>query len=181
MGIAGGRPSSSYYFCGYQGDSLFYIDPHHTRQAIPLEEPPGSLVLPAQRLGLSHRPSSTSLKPTDGDWEQLCGTDSDSVISGSGSSAPSSSRPKTAPIPKQPWISSGEASSLNSSRDKLDEFFVRAYPDSALKTFHPEKVRRMSLSAMDPSMLAGFLVRDEADWEDLATRIRSVSVDLLSP
>lgn len=39
----------------------------------------------------------------------------------------------------------------------------------------------MSLSAMDPSMLAGFLVRDEADWEDLATRIRSVSVDLLSP
>ena len=26
-----GRPSSSYYFVGYQGDELFYLDPHHSR------------------------------------------------------------------------------------------------------------------------------------------------------
>ena len=26
-----GRPSSSYYFVGYQGDDLFYLDPHHSR------------------------------------------------------------------------------------------------------------------------------------------------------
>jgi cysteine protease ATG4 len=36
VGIAGGRPSSSYYFIGVQGDGLFYLDPHHSRPAIPL-------------------------------------------------------------------------------------------------------------------------------------------------
>ncbi|KAJ7775899.1 hypothetical protein DFH07DRAFT_72723 [Mycena maculata] len=36
VGIAGGRPSSSYYFLGVQGDGLFYLDPHHSRPAVPL-------------------------------------------------------------------------------------------------------------------------------------------------
>ncbi|EMC99638.1 hypothetical protein BAUCODRAFT_344306 [Baudoinia panamericana UAMH 10762] len=35
VGIAGGRPSSSHYFVGHQGDNFFYLDPHTTRQAIP--------------------------------------------------------------------------------------------------------------------------------------------------
>ncbi|KAL7945259.1 hypothetical protein V8C42DRAFT_325034 [Trichoderma barbatum] len=35
VGIAGGRPSSSHYFVGSQGSYLFYLDPHHTRKAIP--------------------------------------------------------------------------------------------------------------------------------------------------
>ena len=30
VGIAGGRPSSSYYFVGSQTVNLFYLDPHHT-------------------------------------------------------------------------------------------------------------------------------------------------------
>ncbi|KAJ7081021.1 hypothetical protein C8R44DRAFT_68908 [Mycena epipterygia] len=33
----GGRPSSSYYFIGVQGNMLFYLDPHHARPAVPLE------------------------------------------------------------------------------------------------------------------------------------------------
>ncbi|KAJ7732834.1 hypothetical protein B0H16DRAFT_1769866 [Mycena metata] len=36
VGIAGGRPSSSYYFVGAQGDGLFYVDPHHSRPSVPL-------------------------------------------------------------------------------------------------------------------------------------------------
>ncbi|MCJ1432632.1 Cysteine protease atg4 [Xylographa pallens] len=34
VGIAGGRPSSSHYFSGVQGDYFFYHDPHQTRPAL---------------------------------------------------------------------------------------------------------------------------------------------------
>ena len=35
-----GRPSSSHYFIGAQGSFLFYLDPHHTRKALPYHEKP---------------------------------------------------------------------------------------------------------------------------------------------
>lgn len=35
VGIAGGRPSSSHYLVGVQGSYFFYLDPHHTRPALP--------------------------------------------------------------------------------------------------------------------------------------------------
>ncbi|KAJ7625161.1 hypothetical protein B0H17DRAFT_576185 [Mycena rosella] len=35
VGIAGGRPSSSYYLVGVQENGLFYLDPHHSRPAVP--------------------------------------------------------------------------------------------------------------------------------------------------
>ncbi|KAH8819594.1 putative cysteine protease atg4 [Xylogone sp. PMI_703] len=38
VGIAGGRPSSSHYFIGVQNHSFFYLDPHHTRPALPFPE-----------------------------------------------------------------------------------------------------------------------------------------------
>ncbi|QPG73044.1 hypothetical protein FOA43_000348 [Brettanomyces nanus] len=37
VGIAGGRPSSSHYFFGYQGDYLFYLDPHMPQKALLLD------------------------------------------------------------------------------------------------------------------------------------------------
>ncbi|KXH26696.1 peptidase family C54, partial [Colletotrichum simmondsii] len=40
VGIAGGRPSSSHYFIGTQGSYLFYLDPHHTRPALPFHSDP---------------------------------------------------------------------------------------------------------------------------------------------
>ncbi|KAL8785946.1 MAG: hypothetical protein Q9213_003095 [Squamulea squamosa] len=38
VGIAGGRPSSSHYFVGHQGDSFFFLDPHQPRPALPLHK-----------------------------------------------------------------------------------------------------------------------------------------------
>ncbi|KAL8998437.1 MAG: hypothetical protein Q9169_002474 [Polycauliona sp. 2 TL-2023] len=35
IGIAGGRPSSSHYFVGHQGESFFFLDPHQPRPALP--------------------------------------------------------------------------------------------------------------------------------------------------
>ena len=41
VGIAGGRPSSSLYFFGIQGDHFFYLDPHMTRPALQFHPNPG--------------------------------------------------------------------------------------------------------------------------------------------
>ncbi|KAJ2378141.1 hypothetical protein IW150_000977 [Coemansia sp. RSA 2607] len=35
VGLVGGKPSRSFYFIGRQGDNLFYLDPHVTRQHVP--------------------------------------------------------------------------------------------------------------------------------------------------
>jgi cysteine protease ATG4 len=55
--------------------------------------------------------------------------------------------------------------------DPLQEHYVNAYHASELKTFHCERVRKMPLSGLDPSMLIGFLCKDEADWRDFRRRV----------
>ncbi|KAJ2358692.1 Cysteine protease atg4, partial [Coemansia erecta] len=35
VGLVGGKPSRSFYFIGRQGENLFYLDPHVTRQHMP--------------------------------------------------------------------------------------------------------------------------------------------------
>lgn len=90
IGIAGGRPSSSHYFIGCQGDLFFYLDPHETRPAFPHHADPSE------------------------------------------------------------------------------------YTEEDLSTCHTRRLRGLRISEMDPSMLIGFLILDEADWEDWKRRIKEV-------
>ena len=88
IGIAGGRPSSSHYFVGCQGDLFFYLDPHETRPALP-------------------------------------------------------------------YHASGSQ-----------------YTEEEISTCHTRRLRGLRISEMDPSMLIGFLIKDEKDWEDWKRRLR---------
>ncbi|KAF4992059.1 hypothetical protein FGRMN_7410 [Fusarium graminum] len=90
VGIAGGRPSSSHYFIGAQGSFLFYLDPHHTRPALPYHENPAE------------------------------------------------------------------------------------YTDEEIASCHTSRLRRIHVREMDPSMLIGFLIRSEDDWQDWKRRVKHV-------
>jgi cysteine protease ATG4 len=54
--------------------------------------------------------------------------------------------------------------------------FAQAYSAAEMQMFHCERVRKMPLSGLDPSMLIGFMVCDEAEWVDLWRRIKEVGV-----
>lgn len=131
VGIAGGRPSSSYYFVASQGNSLFYLDPHFTRPAVPLEVPPANVIKTADQPGdeteTEDSTPATDLKPEHGAVE-----------------------------PALRW-------------------YAQAYADQQLRSYHCERVKKMPLSGLDPSMLLGFLCRDAADFTDFAHRVATVS------
>ena len=126
VGIAGGRPSSSYYFMGHQGNSLFYLDPHNVRPAVPLRYPPGTFPAAVPRqLDVAHRFASED-------------------------------------------------------KDDEDEWWSHAYTEAQTSTFHCDKVRRMPIKSLDPSMLLGFLVKDEDDLVDLCARIKALPKAIFS-
>ncbi|KAJ4131914.1 Cysteine protease atg4 [Fusarium equiseti] len=85
-----GRPSSSHYFIGAQGSFLFYLDPHHTRPALPYHEDPAE------------------------------------------------------------------------------------YTSEEIDSCHTPRLRRIHVREMDPSMLIGFLIQDEGDWQELKRRVKHV-------
>ncbi|KAJ7768174.1 hypothetical protein DFH07DRAFT_769384, partial [Mycena maculata] len=58
--------------------------------------------------------------------------------------------------------------------------FARAYSAAELKTFHCEHVRKMPLTGLDPSMLIGFVCRDEAEWVDLRRRVSELPRTIFS-
>lgn len=43
VGIAGGRPVSSHYFFGFQGDFLFYLDPHVPQKNLVVQQEPNNV------------------------------------------------------------------------------------------------------------------------------------------
>ncbi|KAL3290782.1 cysteine protease atg4 [Colletotrichum asianum] len=90
VGIAGGRPSASHYFVGAQGSFLFYLDPHHTRPALPYHSDPSR------------------------------------------------------------------------------------YTDADIDTAHTRRLRRLHVREMDPSMLIGFLIKDDDDWSEWRRNVKHV-------
>lgn len=88
--LCSGRPKSSHYFIGTQGDHLFYLDPHFTRQALPYK---------------AH---------------------------------------------------------------------VSDYQEEELNTFHTRRLRKIHVQELDPSMLIGFLIRDEMDWNEWRRGVQGV-------
>ncbi|KAK4054231.1 Cysteine protease atg4 [Microbotryomycetes sp. JL201] len=136
VGIAGGRPSSSYYFVGSQADSLYYIDPHHARPAIPRRPVPDDLQAIDETV-----PISTRQEQANRDGDHLAQGDDDRGL------------------------------------HELEGFYAKAYPDGELQTYHCDRVRKMPLSALDPSMLVGFLIKDEQDWDDFSYRVQHLSAD----
>ncbi|KAI0697475.1 hypothetical protein BC835DRAFT_1413706 [Cytidiella melzeri] len=226
VGIAGGRPSSSYYFVGSQSDNLFYLDPHHARPAIPLRPLPrdGSFSTPTTppsgsrhtspepsldrerdksprtpvrhtrsptsptsvRSGSSFSPRnvvppsplqqqiSTSSTTTTGSYV----TTATSQSSHSNSNSNSNSHVRwhsSSVLPDDSEMDSRELSSNGEELDPMQRHFATAYSATELKTFHCDRVRKMPLSGLDPSMLIGFLCKDESDWRDLKARITELN------
>ncbi|KAF8588526.1 hypothetical protein K439DRAFT_1406329 [Ramaria rubella] len=172
VGIAGGRPSSSYYFVGSQADSLFYLDPHHTRPAIPLRTPPedddGRMPYPQRRVTDSPE-QQQSLPLSCSQQAQRSNTGPTRAWSPT-----SPSRHTLAPSPLSHEYLSGTASPPTDLDPVLDHY-VNAYPPAELRTFHCERVRKMPISGLDPSMLLGFLCKDEADYQDFRVRVADLS------
>ncbi|VDC03274.1 unnamed protein product [Peniophora sp. CBMAI 1063] len=294
VGIAGGRPSSSYYFVGTQADALFYLDPHHARPAVPLRPPPPPsypTVTPntfssAQGHNQGQAPTTPPLHGPS--TPPLGGSSPEPIpIKGRGSMAPpppqTPARPSTSrdedererdrerarhtrsptspppgrahaasPLAKELSTSSSNSSSsaghgqsygqsgqgqgqsgharwrttapgspgqssvggrsnasggmgggagggggigggkggvggmsagnltaqslIGSSAsllalDSVQQHYVAAYSAQEIRTFSCEKVRKLPLAGLDPSMLLGFLVRDESEWRDLRARV----------
>ena len=125
----------------------------------------------------SQSPHSRSPPPSyqqlDGRWRRSASTSAS--VSGSGSGSPMMD-------PKELGVFShnsgdGESTPNDSMRRGLDPVqlhYCTAYSAAELKTFHCERVRKMPMSGLDPSMLIGFLCRDEKDWWDFRKRVTDV-------
>lgn len=102
-------------------------------------------------------------------------------------------------IPSHINGSMGQFSTYNSGRPSASHYFVgvqgshyfyldphytrpalscrqtdKAYTKEELDTYHTRRLRRIHIKDMDPSMLIGFLIRDQYDWMDWKTRVVSV-------
>ena len=181
VGIAGGRPSSSYYFVGAQTDNLFYLDPHHTRPAVPLRPPPHSPSYSGNSNGNGNgdNSSSTPSSLSDRNSQQIA-VAAPIPIQKHASSSQSSYMSRMTPSPSfSPDSSSGfsiphTGNGQSGALDPVQVHLCRAYSQSELQTFHCERVRKMPMSSLDPSMLLGFLCRDERDWRDFRARVAEV-------
>ncbi|KAI4520320.1 hypothetical protein K525DRAFT_257674 [Schizophyllum commune Loenen D] len=223
LGIAGGRPSSSYYFVGAQAGDLFYLDPHHARPTVPLREvgevkisatPPATQAAEAAdsqdalappKEGLTRSATTADKKRSKKEKRLSFDTDVEKSDAGSGkvskhkrrhsqhlaaalanaSAASSASAgsvldeptPVAAPlpppfIPREPVdVPLPPHSTAPTLPPALAAHYLAGYTAAETRTFHCERVRKMPMSGLDPSMLIGFLCKDRADWEDWRARV----------
>ncbi len=216
VGIAGGRPSSSYYFVGSQSDNLFYLDPHHARPAIPLRPPSRMSPETYERQSSPEAYGSDRERDKERQFRTVhhvrSPTSPMSIRSNSSAASSFSYRsPTLQPSPLQQQLSTSSASTshsdssqshnnlhtrwqsasvlpdesaemdsrelgLGTDLDPQQRHLVTAYSQAELRTFHCDRVRKMPLSGLDPSMLLGFLCKDEGEWLDLKDRITEVRV-----
>ncbi|WVQ76314.1 hypothetical protein IAR50_005979 [Cryptococcus sp. DSM 104548] len=248
VGIAGGRPSSSYYFIGTQANSLFYLDPHLTRPAVPLQVPPlptlsteEVVVIPSPHRR-PHTPSRSRSRPpgsptkasplrnsvddcaettkykldvdnvddvsesdSEGEGGRVRSPKKEAIRRGVTSpvGTPSKQGAGGSPLKRAPSSSPTKGSvnysyplSANSSqptsgsstpaREVPEEtprtaqvnpqaaWYTEAYPEHLMRTYQCEKVKKLPISGLDPSMLLGFVVRDEKDFEDFVDRVNKL-------
>ncbi|KAL1746927.1 peptidase family C54-domain-containing protein [Schizophyllum fasciatum] len=232
VGIAGGRPCSSYHFVGAQGADLIYLDPHHTRPAIRTvaelekqrerqeeEEPkrgsrftirrthadksasPSKAASPSRRVASSpaRTPSPPSplqvpgSPPPPSPPSSLPSTPPRAMASLSPPSSPSPPPPLVVPPSPPPTVLSPAAPtspispvtpSLGPTAPRLSEtlcaHYQQAFNPADLATFHCTNPKMMPISAQDPSMLAGFLCKDIADWDDWRARMARLPSQIIS-
>jgi cysteine protease ATG4 len=87
----------------------------------------------------------------------------------------------TAPAPAPPARSRSATESGTDpvlAEDASSKWFATAYTEAQLRTFHCDKVKKIPLSNVDPSMLLGFLCKNEADFEDFCERVNKVCPSL---
>ena len=211
VGIAGGRPSSSYYFLGAQANSLFYIDPHHPKPAVPTRLPPE----PLHEAALTEPLGGAPVVAANDEWESVDAAEDDTASedgAGSGSASDSDgtwhearthgghSRDSTdsahvdrrAERRQQRKQARRERKAAKRARRRhrappppsaepstLEAFFASAYAEHELRSYHCDRVRKMPLSGLDPSMLVGFLCQTEDEWLDLCARLKQVRLKML--
>lgn len=99
--------------------------------------------------------------------------------------AVASPRPMPPPAsPSDPFVvppdcSTSEQPATQLPVDPRTMWYANAYPEVALRTFHCEKVKKMPLSGLDPSMLLGFLITSQDDFDDFCDRVKAVSTSRL--
>nr|GAT42647.1 predicted protein [Mycena chlorophos] len=176
------------------GDGDFYPDPHHSRPTVPLRlylegdnvynshqaqpHPPSHKRTASYGHGHPHlheRGGSMSPERAGSMSSERRGSLSLELERRGGSLSPDPYWPMT----ETSWcatfvVPSRPASARCTGRippTLVLPHWQRAHSLAELQTFHCDRVRKMPMAGLDPSMLIGFLVRSEDEWLDLRRRI----------
>ncbi|KAJ6543260.1 hypothetical protein DFH09DRAFT_1088957 [Mycena vulgaris] len=184
VGIAGGRPSSPYYLVGVQGDGLFYLDPHHSRPAVPFRP-----FVPSSTSAHNH--TSNHAVPCNGtaalDARRSLGPEA--YVRGGSMSPEYGGHGGTGSMSSEGYVRVGSLSPDFASGHghghalmTEDELFFISRPLLAASEFddtagghltpaEATHYARASSTAELRNMLIGFVCRDEAEWVDLRRKV----------